>query len=427
MRTTVTAALLLLGLLTGASASAFAAEVVISRNVTARAEPDRRSAALRFPAIGTAVRLLDDGAKVRGYYHVELDDGTGAWIYSTFTRLRGPSADLLPGPDDVARVHFIDVEQGAATLLEFPCAAVMIDTGGRGPTAAAHLRSYLDTFFARRTDLQRRLTTVFVTHTHIDHNSNLRRLAEAFTIGGYVHNGVLDGSGRNGARWMSARVLSSPTTRNRPVSETEVAAAGSSGLTDAVIDAVDCPRFDPDIRILSGRYDANPGWPDGDFENGNNQSLVIRVAYGKATFLFDGDLEEEAIGTLLERYGTGGLLDVDVYDVGHHGSHNGTTVPFLAAMSPRIAVMSMGSTDAHELWTAWAYGHPRRVTVEALEAGVSGTRDPIDVLVGEKAKSFTSFRVSHAVYATGWDGDIVLTAHPDGRIDVATTGRGPTD
>jgi len=48
---------------------------------------------------------------------------------------------------------------------------------------------------------------------------------------------------------------------------------------------------------LSGRRDDNPGWSYEDFDNKNNHSIVIRVDFGKASFLFTGDLEKPAIAT----------------------------------------------------------------------------------------------------------------------------------
>src|SRR5262245_14054383 len=68
--------------------------------------------------------------------------------------------------------HFIDVGQGSAALLEFPCGAVLIDTGGEEGddfSGNANLSDYLDEFFTRRTDLGRRLDLVVLSHPHIDH------------------------------------------------------------------------------------------------------------------------------------------------------------------------------------------------------------------------------------------------------------------
>ena len=68
----------------------------------------------------------------------------------------GAIVSHLPLNDDVGdtmRMHFIDIGQGDATLLEFPCGAVLIDTGGEQNESFASdqaLRDYLDAFFARR-------------------------------------------------------------------------------------------------------------------------------------------------------------------------------------------------------------------------------------------------------------------------------------
>lgn len=127
------------------------------------------------------------------------------------------------------------------------------------------------------------------------------------------------------------------------IREDAVAAAGAGGLTDSTIDPVACTGVDPRIRVLSGGYVANPGWPDGEFDNGNNQSLIICVDFGEASFLFTGDMEETTIETLVNHWAGTGMLDVDVWEVGHHGSHNGVTPPLMAAMTPEVAVISMGA------------------------------------------------------------------------------------
>ena len=44
-------------------------------------------------------------------------------------------AEAALGLDEM-RVHLIDVGQGAATLLEFSCGAILVDTGGEVTTAA---------------------------------------------------------------------------------------------------------------------------------------------------------------------------------------------------------------------------------------------------------------------------------------------------
>lgn len=408
---------------------ACAEEVTVLRHVTIRQGPARSSAVVVFPEVGSPLTLLDGGSRVRGYYRVVTADGREGFVYYTFVsrpagREAGAALSAMSAQDRIS-VHYIDVDQGSAALLEFPCAAVLIDTGGRGAKASDHLIEYLDAFFARRPDLNQQLAAVFVTHTHIDHNSNLERVARRYAIGSYIHNGLLDGSGRYPARWMVGyppntapfAPTANPPIRVRSIAQSEVVQAGGS-LTDSVIDPVACPRVDPSIKVLSGRYEEDPGWDGDEFENGNNQSLVIRVDYGAASFLFTGDLEEPAIETLVERFAGTPQLDVDVYLSGHHGAYNGTTPSLLKAMTPEVAIISAGDPKVQEMWTAYRYGHPRRTLVSLLDSGVSGRRPAVDVQVADKVKVFTPFRLTGAVYATSWDHDISVSSGADGRLSV---------
>jgi beta-lactamase superfamily II metal-dependent hydrolase len=70
------------------------------------------------------------------------------------------------------RVHLINVGQGCATLIEFPCAAILVDTGGESDSlfnSSDSLRAYLHDFFDKRNDLNHTLQCVYLTHPHIDH------------------------------------------------------------------------------------------------------------------------------------------------------------------------------------------------------------------------------------------------------------------
>lgn len=405
---------------------ALADHVVVKRDVVFHEGPGRGTPAIAYPRPGDEFQLLDEGQRVSGYYHVARVDGREGWIYFTFVERRAGDIAVASsnGPATQATemaVHYIDVDQGAAALLEFPCGAVMIDAGGRGEGASQHLLAYLHAFFARRPDLDNTIETIFITHTHIDHDSNLEPVVESFRVGGVIDNGIDHGSGRAPYRWVHNRAAEPGASIGlEDILEPAVAAAGDQGLTDSIIDPVDCGGVDPKIHLLSGGYLENPGWPDGDFDNGNNQSLVIRVDYGKASFLFTGDMEETAIETLLDHWSGTGMLDTDVWEVGHHGSYNGTTSPLLAAITPRVAVISMGHENVHAQWTAWAYGHPRRSAVDMIVAGVSGTRAATTVRVADKVKSFSDYSLSKAVYATGWDGDVTIHADAHGHISVST-------
>jgi competence protein ComEC len=394
---------------------AWADGLVVQRNVTVRAAPTTTSQKLDFPAVGTRLDLLDDGGRQHGYYHVRLPDGREGWVYQSFVgRVSDSEATVAAVPRDRLKVHYIDVDQGNAALVEATCGAVLIDAGGGTPAAGQHLIDYLTAFFARRPDLNRHLAAVFITHTHLDHNSNLRRVAEAFTVERYIHNGLRIGSGRRDANWMLDH-SGIPAERVKEVRE-----VGDVPVSGVDVDPLNCQGVDPKIEVVSGG-NARGDWSSDDFDNGNNHSLVIRIDYGAASFLFPGDLENAGIDRLLAKQAMRPELDVDVYEVNHHGAANGTTDEWLAALTPKIAIISMGPSTVQAPWTGWAYGHPRRVTVDLLERHVSLARPPVTEPVADGAKRFSQETIDKAIYATGWDGDVVVTAAPDGTFTTGTS------
>lgn len=334
-----------------------------------------------------------------------------------------PHVDQAP----VMRAHFIDVGQGDATLLEFPCGAVLVDTGGEqngGFDSVAALSDYLDAFFDRRTDLGRVLDLVVLTHPHIDHTRGLPMVLERYKVKGIIDDGREQSSGAPQISAMHAWLKQHPEVRHRDLLVSEI--ERGRGVTDDVIDPIRCADVDPEIRALWGSVTVDPGWPPTPWgkpiDNENNHSIVLRLDFGKASFLFTGDLEEAALETFVARYQMSPLLDVDVYKVGHHGSRNGTTDPLLRAMTPRVAVFSMGTSHRHFDWTAWQYGHPGAKLVEQLDKVLLDKRPEVSVLAGRRSMEFTPVEIHGAAYGTGWDGTIVIEASTRGRLKVSTAG-----
>lgn len=86
----------------------------------------------------------------------------------------------------------------------------------------------------------------------------------------------------------------------------------------------------------------------------NNNSLVMRISYGKTSFLLTGDMEGEERATV-PRWPT-----TTVLKVAHHGSRNGTDLTLARAVSPSVAVVSCGAGNS--------YGHPHQEALQALQA-----------------------------------------------------------
>ena len=322
------------------------------------------------------------------------------------------------------RIHLINVGQGCATLVEFPCAAILIDVGGENDSlfnSTDSLKAYLTDFFNTRTDLHRTLQCVYLTHPHTDHtNTNaIKFLLDSFTVKNVVTDGLEQGSGRFGQIRLHRAVQASEDDNNNSndigFEAVVTSEFGNTGFTNAVIDPVNCPGTDPVIKILWGTSSTKPsGWTDDDFDNENFHSLAIRIEYGGSSFLITGDMEDKAQTKLLTKFSGTNLLDADVYLVGHHGSKNGASAALLNKITPKVALIGVGDPARQISWTAWAYGHPNNGILDRLQAVLTENRSPIQVQAGSGAKTFAPYQVTKAIYATGWDGNVVLQADATG-------------
>lgn len=330
-------------------------------------------------------------------------------------------AEMDPGK---MRVHFLNVGQGAATLIEFPCGAMLVDTGGEEHSefhSVPILTAYLDAFFARRTDLNNTLDVLLLTHPHIDHVRGVPAVIERYGVRAVVEGGrqaMQDDAVLSMSR-LRTFLVDHPDVGHLVVSLADM--PGEAPLTSTTLDPFPaCKGVDPSVVALWGQSPTDPGWGEDSygnarFANDNNHSVVTRVDFGGTSLLITGDLEEVAIRDLLRRRAET-ALDVDIYQVGHHGSANGTTADLMRVVSPAFAVLEVGNPARHHSWTAWAFGHPRSSTIDLLVGGVSGVRDPVIEEVGTGVKAFTTRAISQAIYATGWDGTVVLEGDREGTI-----------
>ncbi len=114
-----------------------------------------------------------------------------------------------------------------------------------------------------------------------------------------------------------------------------------------------------------GSVDVEALWPSASYvpkpTPTNNDSLVLRLSYGARSALLEGDAEAPSEAAMLAR----GLAPVDFLKIGHHGSRSSTIPPFLAALHPGYAAISVGRRNF--------YGHPRHETLDSLETARVGT------------------------------------------------------
>jgi beta-lactamase superfamily II metal-dependent hydrolase len=107
------------------------------------------------------------------------------------------------------------------------------------------------------------------------------------------------------------------------------------------------------VRVLGPCPDASAA------SNVNNASIVLKVTMGQRSLILSGDAEHESERGLVERYGS--QLKADFLKIGHHGSRSSTSSPWLAAVKPTWAGISLGARNR--------FGHPAPSTLERLDSG----------------------------------------------------------
>lgn len=105
-------------------------------------------------------------------------------------------------------------------------------------------------------------------------------------------------------------------------------------------------------------------WPNNnDFilENAlNNNSIVCKISYNNFSMLFTGDIEEQAEVKILQEYEDNiKILKSEILKVAHHGSKTSTTIEFLKAVNPKVALIGVGKNNK--------FGHPSNEVIQRLE------------------------------------------------------------
>ncbi len=219
----------------------------------------------------------------------------------------------------------IDIGQGDSILIEAPEANVLIDAGenGKGDEVLGYLKAHgIST-----------LDIVIGTHAHSDH------------IGGL--DDVIRGVGVKKVILPEMAEESVPTTKTYTSLLTAILEKGLKITTAKVGDTYNLGDGAA-LQIVG---------PNGVFTDLNNTSVVCRLTYGENSFLFTGDCEDKAETAILQRKGI--TVSADVLKVGHHGSDTSTSDPFLEAVGPEIALISVGTGNT--------YSHPVPSTLEKLE------------------------------------------------------------
>lgn len=213
------------------------------------------------------------------------------------------------------QVHFIDVGQADAILIDNQTFEVLIDAGNNkdGAAVAAYLADYVDGA----------LDVVIATHPDADHIGGLDDVLQAFDVSKIIDSGAAKDTKTYKEYWQAAQ-------------------------NEANCEIV----YDADMLLDIGGGGMLEIIETGDdYKDANDNSVVAKLTYGNVSVLLTGDMEKEAETTNLSRFGK-----VTVLKAGHHGSATSSSQALLDILQPEYVIISAGRDNS--------YNHPHQKVLQ---------------------------------------------------------------
>ncbi len=217
------------------------------------------------------------------------------------------------------KIHFIDVGQADSILIQQGNYSMLIDAGNNADSET--VKNYISDQGITNLDY------VIGTHPHEDHIGGLDYVINSFKIG---------------------KIYMPQKTATTKTFEDVVNAAKNKGLKFTI------PKVGETFKL--GKANCIMLGPSKEYENTNDNSIVIKVVFGNNSFLFEGDAEATAEMDMVK---AGLDLSTNVIKIGHHGSNTSTCINFLEKVNPQYAIISVGKGND--------YGHPSTNTMDRLK------------------------------------------------------------
>jgi competence protein ComEC len=241
-------------------------------------------------------------------------------------------ARLLPARDDGAmELVMLDVGQGDAVAVRTDRGRWLLFDAGRIWTRGDAGRATIVPYLRRRGGP---LAAFVLSHPHADHVGGGASVVEALRPGAFYDAAFAAGSEVYRSALAAAAARRVPWHRVHP---------GDSIVVDGVVVSF----LGPDSSWTAHLTDPNLA------------STIASVRFGAVRFLLVGDAERAEEQWLLS-HAPPGSLRADVLKVGHHGSRTSSGAPFLDAVRPRLALVSVGAANG--------YGHPSPEVMADLAA-----------------------------------------------------------
>ena len=223
-----------------------------------------------------------------------------------------------------ALIHFIDVGQGDATLIQTPEGKnILIDGGER--SYGNELVAYIKAQGVKKLDY------VVATHPDADHIGGLIAVLNSISIGEFVNSGKLHTT--DTYEQMMKLILDKNIKYSEPESG-DVLIAGE--------------KLETYLKVIYANSNA---------DDINDTSIVIKGGYCGTDVLFMADASTEIEALLLK---SSVDLSAEILKAGHHGSNTSTSLAFLQKVKPESVTLSYGADNS--------YGHPHKEVLTNIKS-----------------------------------------------------------
>ncbi len=281
------------------------------------------------------------------------------------------------GEDDLL-VHFINVGQGDAIAIKFPNNKIMLIDSGPKDSQNSLIAYIKDEVLKGNKDTT--IDYLLLTHSDLDHIGGASAIFSEFEVKQFFRPNIACASEALGNFWLKNEEAEYNAVIQQSSKESDLVTTILKGyITFSVGETL--------VQIFS---------PLNIYDTTNAMSAVTKITYSDKSFLFTGDIQEDAEQDMVDIYGK--MLDCDVLKVAHHGSKTSTIKSFLDIATPKYAVISVGENS---------YGHPHYSTVSKLEsigAKVFTTKDQAVRIVcaGGQLKVLEEVDIYSSTFISWW-------------------------
>lgn len=220
--------------------------------------------------------------------------------------------------DSTLEIYFFDVGQADSILIKEKDYTMLIDGGNQsdGENLVKYLQEELDI---------NDIDILVGTHPHEDHIGGLPDIISSLSIGKiYLPNATTTTK-------IFEKLLDTIAEKNYKIT---------------------VPKVDEEINLNNMNFKVlYTGTDESDL---NNTSIVLKLEYGKTSYLLTGDATDKTEEKILDKD-----IKADVLKVGHHGSSYSSTEAFLNKVNPQYAIIQVGKDNK--------YNHPTKTTIDKLK------------------------------------------------------------